>query len=115
MRQSAHSPHSIRQSGANLTPEQRQRVLENYRQWQKMSPTNEIRRKRTLPNFAACRPKIASAPCRHFINGEAYPEDRRQQLRQAYSHFKTLLPISANRSSNAISASSACLLISASA
>jgi predicted Fe-S protein YdhL (DUF1289 family) len=75
-----------------LTPDQRERVLENYRQWKTMSPQQRNSVEQNFHQFRSLPPDQRQQVLRGMRQWRSLPPERREQLRQSYNHFKQLPP-----------------------
>ncbi len=77
---------------ANLTPDQRERVLENYRRWQSMRPEERQKVQQNFQTFRNLPPEERKRVLEGLRRWRQLPEARRDELQHDYARYRGLPP-----------------------
>src|SRR5207253_6093575 len=73
-----------------LTPDERQRVLDRYREWQQLSPEQRQSARQNFKRFQALPPQEKQRILQDLSRWNALPEARRQELQRSEEHTSEL-------------------------
>lgn len=76
----------------SLPPEERQRILNNYQQWNQLSPEERKAARQNFQRFQRLKPEERQRILQDFKRWNELPEARRQELQKAHERFQSLPP-----------------------